>query len=1064
MYLIQKAGKDGGIKEYLTKTEQEHLKKSQPSYLAYLEGNNLKNTAKNMNDYLKDKVNHEPARITGSLAKTFNLSYEKDGANAYSKMISGKFPGTAEEFKAIYGDQISLRKDNRLVKKYTNAGTGNSLVLAMPRSLSMVYSISDKEKQQKIRDCVNSVDLEMTKEIERLSRPADGKFYSKDEAEKLSLEGKTIDPKYVFDPEQTKCAFFEFYHYENRGIEPHLHKHKEQVPYAEFTMADGSKKIMVLDNKDILKNQKLLTANFNTLLVNKLETIELYTESAKEYGNDHSFIVKGITRQQEIDISLRRKELKESLGFENYEPNFMSAVKEERTKALETYRRKTAETKQGLNSDQIHSLIKDKSISVMGQEGLEHFKFEQHYGYSSRPKSFEQKNIIMSKEMSTAGEMTAENIKANISNELRFSKEFLSLSDLNKEINKEYKRLFESKELILKTNGKITSMEVVKNEYKSLGYAELLSKQERNHSVSITEKQKNHFERYKKQCIDNKRGLNSGQEYSCELIAKDKTIISITGDAGTGKTQAVIRYANKFNTAMGREVIGIATQSKTSKALQEAGIEKTSSIAGLLVKFTDKETGELNVEKVKAEFNNKSIIVDEAGMTSAHDYSKLLQMVAEGKNNSIILVGDTKQLNSVGYGDTLNIINKHIPEENQSRLWENMRQENGVAKRIAESFKDKNSMLAVNLMDENGLLHLSKENETRQDLINKLADRFVSTEGSKVAIAYKNEDCNLLNNAIRERIKEEQKKDVYSKPKIDFDNEYHIVVNKKGTKDVEEKSFAVNDQIIFTAPTKLSKKEEIMNAEQGVIKAIHERKDGVYLDVEVNGKLFSVNTEKHKDFNHSYAITSYSSQGITVDKAFVLADGTMNNNTAYVDFSRHKKEVEMYCEEKDLPSFIKNSNKESVKATTIDDENVKKALTEMVKYKKERFSDSIKPVIHDETQGQGEIESKLKPEDKEVEEKSKFTEKENEVLSNALSVLEKANQSAEVSKFKEEPCLINEQKTVLDQKTIFDLKVIDNLKTKEQIRLELVNELQAQVVRNQPKPKGMVMKMGGRRI
>src|ERR1019366_6406021 len=47
--------------------------------------------------------------------------------------------------------------------------------------------------------------------------------------------------------------------------------------------------------------------------------------------------------------------------------------------------------------------------------------------------------------------------------------------------------------------------------------------------------------------------------------------------------------------------------------------------------------------------------------------------------------------------------------------------------------------------------------------------------------------------------------------------------------------------------------------------------------------------------DHGYATTIHKAQGATVDRAYVLASGTMDRHLTYVAMTRHRDEVQLYA-------------------------------------------------------------------------------------------------------------------------------------------------------------------------
>ena len=70
------------------------------------------------------------------------------------------------------------------------------------------------------------------------------------------------------------------------------------------------------------------------------------------------------------------------------------------------------------------------------------------------------------------------------------------------------------------------------------------------------------------------------------------------------------------------------------------------------------------------------------------------------------------------------------------------------------------------------------------------------------------------------------------------------------------------------------------------------------LNVQVGSKEKSdikrVNLNEYNDIKHNYATTVHKAQGVTVDRAYVLASDSMSANLAYVANTRHKEELQIH--------------------------------------------------------------------------------------------------------------------------------------------------------------------------
>src|SRR5439155_13578055 len=101
-----------------------------------------------------------------------------------------------------------------------------------------------------------------------------------------------------------------------------------------------------------------------------------------------------------------------------------------------------------------------------------------------------------------------------------------------------------------------------------------------------------------------------------------------------------------------------------------------------------------------------------------------------------------------------------------------------------------------------------------------------------------------------------------------------------------EQPFAVGDRLQFTAP---SKAIGVANRELGTIEQISP--DGGLKVVLEGGRRVELHPKENPHFDHGYAVTSHSAQGLTADRVLINVDsGThpdlINSRFAYVSVSR----------------------------------------------------------------------------------------------------------------------------------------------------------------------------------
>ena len=112
-----------------------------------------------------------------------------------------------------------------------------------------------------------------------------------------------------------------------------------------------------------------------------------------------------------------------------------------------------------------------------------------------------------------------------------------------------------------------------------------------------------------------------------------------------------------------------------------------------------------------------------------------------------------------------------------------------------------------------------------------------------------------------------------------------------------DREFSIGDRIQFTAP---DKSLGVANRELAVIETVHP--DGRLSARLDNNRQIEFNPGEHRHFDHGYAVTSHSSQGLTADRVLVHADTSthpdlLNNRFAYVSISRASHQATLFTDD-----------------------------------------------------------------------------------------------------------------------------------------------------------------------
>ena len=399
------------------------------------------------------------------------------------------------------------------------------------------------------------------------------------------------------------------------------------------------------------------------------------------------------------------------------------------------------------------------------------------------------------------------------------------------------------------------------------------------------------------------RTFNSEQEKAFYTLTSTDRISLLNGSAGTGKSYVLSAVSEAYKES-DYQVYGIALQAITAKAIETDCDIPSSTIASFLAKY---ESGNL-------EINNKTVLIlDEAGMVGSRDMQKLL-MIVENHQAQIKLVGDSYQLNAVMAGSAFNHIQQNLDHKNTASLENIQRQRSSEMKEASQHLSKHNVDQALEIYK---ALDKVNEYESHEFALVKTIQSWSLDQGeSKLMLAHSNRDVNELNAMARSILIKEGK----------LPAESHKVSTYKGEIDL-----ALGDKIVF------KKNDKHLNVSNGeTAKVIGFELDqqqnikSMMVESDQGGKVSKIDLDSYQHFKHGYANTIHSSQGMTVENAYILASENMNANLTYVALTRHKGNVELNYSatafNQDEKMWVRNSEGKYQEKELIPFDNLKRTL------------------------------------------------------------------------------------------------------------------------------------------
>jgi conjugative relaxase-like TrwC/TraI family protein len=366
--------------------------------------------------------------------------------------------------------------------------------------------------------------------------------------------------------------------------------------------------------------------------------------------------------------------------------------------------------------------------------------------------------------------------------------------------------------------------------------------------------------------------LKADQREMVRRLLTERTGVTVViGEAGTGKTYAIVAAGEGWAQA-GIELHAAAPTWRAANVMRSEGLPAVS-IASLLVELdrAEHDGGEGLPQ-------GSVLLIDEAGMVDSETLARLISH-AERAEAKLVLVGDPEQLSEIEAGGLFRALAERTDPIYLDQV---IRHEHELDRVAAKRIREGEGREALGLYESGERVTVAPNAEARREAM--VADWHESYERGEdaVMIAKRNAEVEKLNAMAREVRKD---------------------AGKLGAKEIEigGARFAAGDQVITRVN---DHRAEIYNRERWQVAEVDPEKGSVVLQgidqprqVEV-GADYLARTNPYNDapaLEHAYAVTTYSAQGTTVDRAFVMADPSMDKQELYVAASRSREETWLYA-------------------------------------------------------------------------------------------------------------------------------------------------------------------------
>jgi Ti-type conjugative transfer relaxase TraA len=360
--------------------------------------------------------------------------------------------------------------------------------------------------------------------------------------------------------------------------------------------------------------------------------------------------------------------------------------------------------------------------------------------------------------------------------------------------------------------------------------------------------------------------LSAEQRGAVEHVTNARSLSNVIGYAGTGKS-AMLGVAREAWEASGYRVTGLALS-----GIAAENLEGGSGIASRTIASIEHQWGQ-GRELLSS---NDVLVIDEAGMIGTRQMERVVRE-AERRGAKLVLVGDPEQLQAIEAGAAF----RTVAERHGSVEITNIRRQREDWQRDAtRQLATGRTGEALGAYEQAGHVHAADTREAaRSNLVDRWdRDRRASRGDSHIILSHTRDEVGELNGFARERLRQagELGGDV-------------TIATTRG-----ERQFARGDRIMFL------RNEHglgVKNGSLGMIESLGTTRMAVLLD---DGRSVAFDTKDYADLDHGYASTIHKAQGVTVDRAYVLATPGLDRHAAYVALSRHRDGVELHYGQDDF--------------------------------------------------------------------------------------------------------------------------------------------------------------------
>ncbi len=855
----------------------------------------------------------------GKLAQRFGLSGAV-GAEEFARLSEGQDPATGEQLVRHRKVQEYKTEDGKTVAPVEHRA-GWDATFSAPKSVSLTALVGgDDQVREAHREAVNVA-------LNELERYTQARIGGNRPAE---MTGQFVAAKFEHDTARPVDGY----------AAPQLHTHA-----VIFNMTERENgQMRALQERSFFASQSYATAVYQSELMYRLRNLGYEIEPGKSGAPE----IKGYAQEYLDASSPRRQQIEEALartGFSGPEAAQIAAHNTRDKKVilspadvLAAHRQIAAEF--GNQADHVVAAARERSIGQAQKPVAEERQKQAHSALTfARDRGFEreavqdERALLVDTMRRGMGETTYPEVRASFEARVA-SGEFRLIAGEKHDTA----RKFTTSEMVR------AEKEIVRTVLDGQGRApQLMSIQQ---AIPLTEVRPD---------------LNPSQRNAIEQVFTSRDRIQgLQGRAGSGKTSTLesIRQGAERN---GYVVEGFAPTSRAARQLRDAGIE-ADTLQGFLAR--SRNAGDPTAKHL--------YMVDESSLASTKQMRDFLEKV--GSQDKVLLIGDIRQHQGVEAGKPFEQLQQAGMQT--ARLDQIVRQKDPELLRAVEHLSRGEVPEAISLLEHQGRI---TEISDPQKRIASIARNYAENPDNTIIVSPDNASRRAINQTVRQELqalgkvdkqdhsmrvltprsdmtgadrawaaryqagdvlhyirgskKHEIESGSYAQVVATNPEENLVTVRKQSGEQVTydpsrlrgisayreiERDFAVGDRLQFTAP---NKELGLANRDLGTIQQIGEaRKITVRMDSDKE-KPVMFDPAEMRHFDHGYAVTSHSSQGLTSERVLVNMDTNVhpeliNTRFAYVSVSRASQDAQIFTN--DAATLAESLSRDVSKASALD--------------------------------------------------------------------------------------------------------------------------------------------------